>query len=151
MCHTEDDPHVVYVGRGDGTVCLVDFRQKTGSEQHHYEWSQTTHRSRVNSMQIHPTQAHLLVSSGAKTDGCIFVHDLRKRPSTSKGNGVWKPIITIREHTKSTNAMAISPDGLYMVSVGQDNKICTYTGFDGNDSNKLKCVKTYHDNHTGRW
>lgn len=103
------------------------------------------HGARVNSLQLHPQHEHLLLSSGAKGDGLIAVHDLRNRPT---GHGVWKPLLQLKQHSKSINAMACSPDGHFLVSVSQDNTIRTYTNFTSGNLADVKSVKTHHGKNT---
>ena len=137
-------PDVVYVGRGDGSVCFIDLRANHGQGVNHYNWRCNIHPGRVNSLQRHPTNEHLLLTSGAKMNGYIAIHDLRKQGSN------WKPLLTLRHHSKSINGMACSPDGQYIISVSQDNTIRAYINFTNNEKDVIT-TKISHDNHTGRW
>ena len=105
---------------------------------------------RLNSVQQHTTEQHLLVTASAGGTGHICVHDIRKAGPS------WKPLQTLNEHKKSINCAYVSPDGQYLVSVSQDNTIRTWANvFTTTPTTKTassySCCVTQHDNHTGRW
>ena len=125
------------------TVGLVDLRsRKCAAGQ--YEWCHGVQDCRLNSVQLHPTDPHLLITAGGGATGAICLHDMRK------AGAAWKPLRTLDEHTKSINAAYVSPDGRYLVSVSQDNTIRTWADFTA-AKGEPSCAVTRHDNHTGRW
>jgi hypothetical protein len=130
----------MYVGNTNGTVGLVDFRSKKNS----YEWCYETQHTKVNSVQQHPCDGNLLITSGMSANGVINIHDLRKAGPS------WTAVKTLDEHTKSINAAYCSPDGEFIVSVGQDSTIRTWKNFQHPDE-EIQWTATRHENHTGRW
>lgn len=146
------DVNQVLVGRSDGQASLIDFRMKASQ----YAWSYQIQNTKLNSVQFHPSDNNLLICGGSGMAGSITIHDLRTVPST-RSNGSsssWKPIQEMNLHDKSINAAYCSPDGLYLVSVSQDNTIRTWKDFlDGSAKSKAAVSShvTRHDNHTGRW
>lgn len=133
----------VYIGRSDGKVSFVDLR--TGKNK--YVWTcDLGHKSKVNSIQAHPTDENIVVSTGGGKDGFICINDIRK----CGGNNTVKPLLTLNEHTKSINAAGVSSNGQYLVSVSQDNTVRTWANFTST-ATVTKSVKINHDNHTGRW
>jgi WD40 repeat protein len=99
---------------------------------------------KVNSVQQHPIDEHLLITSGMSANGVISIHDLRKAGPS------WSAVKTLDEHTKSINAAYCSPDGEFIVSVGQDSTIRTWKNFIHPDE-EIQWTATRHDNYTGRW
>lgn len=164
--------NVILIGRSDGTVALADLRANMNVNKNKYEWVHRVHPARVNSILYHPTIEYLVISSGAKMEGEIHVNDIRKLPSS----GTWKPLLTIRHHSKSINATACSPDGNFLATVSYDNTIRAYSNFTLNEAS-VQSTKVYHgkcfplnkyiiqalifilftiifciiDNNTGRW
>lgn len=72
------------------------------------------------------------------------MHDLRQRGETK-----WKPLCTLNGHSNSINGASISPDGQFLVSVGQDDTIKIWRNF--MDSSKKEMKSYRHNNKTGRW
>jgi WD40 repeat protein len=136
-----NDGHSIFVGRTDGKVGLVDLRS---TKQSTYEWCFETQATKINSVQQHPTDSNLLITAGSGAGGIIAIHDIRKAGPSCK------PLTTMNEHTKSINAAYCSPNGKYIVSVGQDGTIRTWSNFI-TPSERAYCAITKHDNHTGRW
>lgn len=132
--------NTVYIGKTDGTVGLVDFRSKGANT---YEWCFETQPTKINSVQEYPTDTNLIITAGSGAAGAISIHDIRKAGKK------WSPIKTLNEHTKSINAAYSSPDGRYMVSVGQDSTIRTWKNFTSAKEDAV-WTATRHDNHTGR-
>ena len=73
-------------------------------------------------------------------------------------NNKWKPISILIGNTHSVNAASFSPDGKYIVSVGQDNTIqawennMTSMSTSTTTSNELTAhISKKHNNQTGRW
>jgi hypothetical protein len=144
--HFSDDEHTCFIGRSDGKMSLVDFRVPIPKEgvDCSYTWSHSCHPVKLNSLQQHPTQPHIIVSAGSGKDGTICVHDLRKVGKS------WNPLNELNNHTKSINAANVSPDGRFLISVSQDNTLRTWANFISKSDNTV-CSVTHHDNHTGRW
>ena len=150
VAYLDHVPNVLLMGRSDGKMALADIRTNASLLKNKYEWCTPSaiHAARIQSIQYHPTNENMIITTGAKMTGSICMHDLRKR-STS---GIWKPVLTLSHHTKSINASYCSPDGKSLVSVSQDNTIRMYTDFvTATDAKDVKTSKIYHDNHTGRW
>lgn len=69
----------------------------------------------------------------------------------------WKPQSILIGNSHSVNAAAFSPDGKYIVSVGQDNTIQAWEDFlspsssSSSSTENLKQTRLRHDNCTGRW
>ena len=138
--HFASDGNTVFVGKTDGKIGLVDFRSKSANS---YEWCFETQPTKVQSVQQHPTDDNLLITAGSGAAGAICIHDIRKAGKT------WTALKTLNEHTKSVNAAYCSPDGRYLVSVGQDSTIRTWKNFISPTENAI-WTATRHDNHTGR-
>ena len=136
-----NDGNTVFLGKTDGTVGLVDFRSKVTND---YEWSFETQATKVNSVQQHPIDSNLLITAGSGAAGVISIHDIRKAGKK------WPALKIMNEHTKSVNAAYCSPDGRYIVSVGQDSTIRTWKNFKS-ASEEAIWTATRHDNHTGRY
>jgi WD40 repeat protein len=132
--------NTIYVGNTDGTVGLIDFRSKKNS----YEWCFETQNTKVNSVQQHPYNGNLLITSGMSAGGVINIHDLRKAGPS------WTPMKTLNEHSKSINAAYCSPDGEFIISVGQDSTVRTWRNFTNPDE-EILWTAMRHENHTGRW
>ena len=127
-----------YIGTKGGEINFVDLR--VGNKK--YQWSyDTLSDTSLNSVQIHPTSDHYIISAGLK--GITQVHDLR---NASKK---WKPLVKMEEHTKSVTSAYVSPDGKYMASLGLDDTIKIWSDF--LTPNYPKPFVYRHDNHTGRW
>jgi len=107
------------VGKSDGSVGLVDLRASTNS----YQWNHSLQAAKINSIQQHPTNSHLIVTAGSGKAGSICVHDVRKAGET------WRPLVEMNEHSKSINAAVVSEDGHFCVSVSLDNTVRTWTNF----------------------
>jgi WD40 repeat protein len=108
-----------------------------------------TYSAKINSLQLHPTQPHLIVTAGSPAyGGSVAFHDIRKASSSLKS---WKPLACIRDHTKSINAAKVSPDGLYLASVSLDDTVRIYKDFLSPTGDSLSSYVYRHDNHTGRW
>ena len=135
------DGNTVFVGKTDGKVGLVDFRSKSANS---YQWCFETQPTKVNSVQQHPTDDNLIITAGSNAAGAICIHDIRK------AGAKWTALKTLNEHTKSVNAAYCSPNGEYLVSVGQDSTIRTWKNFI-NPSEDAIWTATRHDNHTGRY
>jgi WD domain, G-beta repeat len=134
------DGNTVFLGKTDGTVGLVDFRSKGANS---YEWCFETQPTKINSVQQHPTDVNLLITAGSGAGGDIRIHDIRK------AGAKWPALKTLNEHTKSVNAAYCSPDGRYIVSVGQDSTVRTWKNFVA-PAEEVIWHATRHDNHTGR-
>lgn len=132
--------NTIYIGKTDGTVGLVDFRSKGANT---YEWCFETQSTKINSVQEYPTDSNLIITAGSGAGGAISIHDIRKAGKK------WPAIKTMNEHTKSINAAYSSPDGRYIVSVGQDSTIRTWKNFTSAKEDAV-WTATRHDNHTGR-
>ena len=132
--------NTIYIGKTDGTVGLVDFRSKGANT---YEWCFETQPTKINSVQEYPTDSNLIITAGSGAGGAISIHDIRKAGKK------WPAIKTMNEHTKSINAAYSSPDGRYIVSVGQDSTIRTWKNFTSAKEDAV-WTATRHDNHTGR-
>jgi WD40 repeat protein len=109
------------IGKSDGQVALVDMRASNRT----YQWEHFAQmqNAKINSVQEHPTESHLIVSAGSGKAGCLRVHDLRKA-----GKG-WKPLVEMNEHSKSINAAYVSTNGEYLVSVALDDTVRTWRNF----------------------
>jgi WD40 repeat protein len=127
------------IAKSTGMVSLVDFRASKDS----YQWSYEAQGTKLNSIQQHPTNPHLIITAGSKNGG-IAVHDIR---NASKN---WKELTYISDHTKSINAACVSPDGQYLVSVSLDDTIRAWKNFE-NGNNHLISTVYKHNNWTGRW
>lgn len=141
VCFQESVNNVVLFGRSNGTVALADLRVNSTLSKNKYEWVYGLHPGRVNSIAYHPLDGNLVISSGAKMDGYIAVNDLRKLPASS--GSTWKPVLTIRHHSKSINAVACSPDGQFLASVSYDNTIRAYSNFTLNEKS-VQSTKVFH-------
>jgi WD40 repeat protein len=131
-------PENVIVSKSSGFVSLIDFRASSTK----YQWDFEAQDNRINSVQIHPTQQHLIVTAGGKNGG-IAVHDIRKVSKKPK------PLSYSSLHSKSINAAYISPDGNYIVSVSLDDSIRVWKNFCGVGDMASNVLK--HNNFTGRW
>lgn len=142
-----DQPKCMYVSTSDAYVALLDFRASNRA----YQWKRECEIGyRPNSVQQHPTQPHLLVTSERSS---IALYDVRKGASSSnkaKASGTLKALNMLQGHTHSVNAAYVSPDGQYLVSAGQDNTLRTWRNFTL-PGQEADCIVTQHDNHTGRW
>ena len=124
----------VIIGTSHGTVNQIDFRQNNK-----YVSKIEIANSKLNSIQIHPHQEHILIATAGGKDGCTTIHDLRKLSN--------KPLFTINQHDKSVNAAYVTPNGNYLVSVSQDNTIKIFKDY---LTNKPIMKSIRHDNHTGK-
>lgn len=129
----------VIVGRSDGHISSFDFRSSNSK----YSWNFNLDSSKINSVQVLPSDDNILICASSGIGGYISIFDMRKF-SNSKP----KPIHTLQNHSKSINAAYSTPDGKYLVSISQDNTIRTWKDF---TSPSCSNVITRHDNITGRW
>jgi len=144
----------ILTGRADGQVALVDPRQSTSE----YAWLRDVHDTKVNSLQQHPTNEHVVVSVGSGMRGDIIFTDIRKVGKTGKATSLLTLDVGDGNsciHSRSINAAMISPDGLDMISVSQDNtvklwKLDSKSALPHKQKTKAAAVLR-HDNHTGRW
>jgi hypothetical protein len=137
-----DQPECMYVGTSDGSAALIDLRA-SGSD---YMWKRPCESGyKLNSIQQHPTQPHLIVTAERTA---ISLYDVRKGSSSSRAT--MKALVSHVAHTHSINAAHVSPDGEYLVSVSQDSTIRTWRHFVSPTVDPY-CVVTRHDNNTGRW
>ena len=133
----------IYIGRSDGQISLKDLRSKARS----YDYTASIgHKNKVNSLQLSPADANILVSSSSGPDGCIIVSDVRKLGVVSKGQ---HQLNRIKDMAKTCNGISISQDGKFLLCVGKDDTLRAYgdfTALKGMASHRMA-----HDNHTGRW
>jgi WD40 repeat protein len=127
------------VAKSTGMVSLVDFRASKDS----YQWSYEAQGTKLNSIQQHPTNSHLIITAGSKNGG-IAVHDLRKAGKN------WQELTYIGDHTKSISAACVSPDGQYLLSVSLDDTIRVWKNFENGNDHLISTVYA-HNNWTGRW
>jgi WD40 repeat protein len=127
------------VAKSTGMVSLLDFRASKDS----YQWSYEAQGTKLNSIQQHPTNSHLIITAGSKNGG-IAVHDLRKAGKN------WQELTYIGDHTKSINAACVSPDGQYLLSVSLDDTIRVWKNFENGNDHLISTVYK-HNNWTGRW
>lgn len=130
------DSTLAYLGGSNGAVTLVDMRVKS------LVASMACQNTRINSVQLLPSDETKLIVSGGGKDGSITIHDVRKRSIK------WPVLRTIDEHRKSINAAYASPDGQYLVSVSQDDTVHVMHSF---LSDTMKKTVLRHNNQTGRW
>eukprot|EP01032_Pedospumella_encystans_P014180 gene14180-16305_t len=141
-----DQPKCLYVSTNDACAALVDFRASNRA----YQWKRECEMGyRLNSVQQHPTQPHLIVTAERNA---VVLYDVRKGAANSaaKLTSSLKALKILEGHTHSINAAYISPDGEYLVSVGQDHTLRTWRNF-SLPHEDADCVVTRHDNNTGRW
>jgi WD repeat-containing protein 76 len=136
------------VGRSDGYVALIDFRQSASA----YVRKNKISDVKLNSVQVMPNQEHYLISAEAGKDGVIMIHDQRKLPyGTSGGTKTSTALRTLSLHSKSINAAYCTPDGAYLVSISQDHTIRVTKDPAALASDSIDSYSIRHDNHTGRW
>ena len=124
-----------FVGKSDGTVSFADLRASSTA----FQWDLALQEARINSVQEHPTNSHLLVTAGTGKAGCIRVHDtraMRQKKESRKGGA----LVEINEHSKTVNAAYVSGDGDFMVSVSLDNTVRTWSNFIDPNSRPLSEV-----------
>ena len=117
--HHHGSDVTAFMGKSDGNIAFADFRASPTC----YQWQFAAQLSKVNSIQEHPTNPNLVITTGSSKAGCIRVHDVRKVGKTST------PLVEIDEHSKSINAAFVSGDGEFMVSVSLDNTVRTWSNF----------------------
>jgi WD40 repeat protein len=134
-------PGAAYLGCNTGDIVMLDTNSGSAG------WTARAHEGKINSVQIHPSHAHLLVTASSGMNGFIAVHDMRKVSSGS----AWKPLFTLNRHSKSINAAYLSPgSGEYLVSVSLDNTVKVWK--DILTHSHTPVVTTFNrDNFTGRW
>eukprot|EP01041_Mallomonas_annulata_P000431 gene431-771_t len=133
------DGHSILLGLSDGRIASVDTRQHAKT----YTWQWEVQQTKINSVQFVPKSPNLIVTAGAGQGGLISIHDIRKIKSK-------QAVLSFKKHTKSINAAQVSPDGLYLVTVSQDNTIKCWENFlDASIEPRMTSIS--HDNHTGRW
>jgi WD40 repeat protein len=145
-----DHPQSMLLSKSNGFLSLVDFRTATsassneGGVEFKYEWDYDVSDSKLSSVQVHPTENHLIITSSAKHG--IAIRDIRRVGKK------WDPITVLDGHTKSINASYVSPDGKYLVSVALDDTVLTWRNFTlpRTDYN-YECHVLRHNNFTGRW
>ena len=131
--------NVLFASRSDCNICAIDTRQPAAA----YAWLTASRVEKggsgvkMNSVQEHPHDSNTLLAAGA--GGSVVIFDLRKTLA---------PVRSLDGHTKSVNAAYFSPSGDFIVSVGQDDSVRTWSNFLGAT---LLVTVTRHDNHTGRW
>jgi len=117
-CAAFVSPSMVVAAGDRGWMHAVDPRAKSGAAG----WVHQAHEKNIRSIQVHPHQEHMILSSTGGEAGEIAFHDTRMA-----GKKSWKPVVQLRgSHDGVINAVAISPDGQYFVSVGQDDAINTW-------------------------
>lgn len=137
-----DQPKCMYAASNDACAALIDLR----ASDREYQWKRECEMGyKLNSIQQHPTQPHLLVTSERNS---VVLYDVRKGGSGK--SSAFKSLHVLQGHTHSINAAYVSPDGQYLVSVGQEHTVRTWRNFTlpGQDPD---CIVTRHDNNTGRW
>ena len=117
--HHHGSDVAAFMGKSDGNIAFADFRASPTC----YQWQFAAQLSKVNSIQEHPTNPNLVITTGSSKAGCIQVHDIRKAGKTSAH------LVEIDEHSKSINAAFVSGDGEFMVSVSLDNTVRTWSNF----------------------
>ena len=117
--HHHGSDVAAFMGKSDGNIAFADFRASPTC----YQWQFAAQLSKVNSIQEHPTNPNLVITTGSSKAGCIRVHDIRKAGKTSAH------LVEIDEHSKSINAAFVSGDGEFMVSVSLDNTVRTWSNF----------------------
>jgi len=162
------------IGRGDGDAAFVDARTNAKTKQRlvsDYRARWELHDAKLNSIQQHPTQEHVVVSVGAGKNGSVLYWDARRGTSIAAAKN--KKDLVLNEffvggdvpnrklHEKSINAGYVSPDGTNLVTVSQDNTVKVWKHGDASTgllvpvnckpSVKPDCNTLRHDNHTGRW
>jgi WD40 repeat protein len=81
-----------------------------------------------------------LVMCGA-SDGIVRVWDVNERPAGATGSP--EPKFKLEPHSGAVTSVAISPDGVYGASGGEDRQICIW------DLNNGKLLYSIPDAHTG--
>lgn len=138
--HFEWGASLAYIGRSDGRISCKDLRIKG-----EYESTVSVgHENKVNSLQISPADANVLVSSSSGPDGCIMVSDVRKL-----GGKASHQLNRIKDMAKTCNGVSISQDGRFLLCVGQDDTLRAYSDFAAAKGMQSRSVA--HNNHTGRW
>lgn len=145
-----DFPQTVLLSKSNGFLSMADFRtaasasSQKGGLEFKYEWDYDISDSKLNSVQVHPTQNHLIITSSSKHG--IAVRDIRRAGKK------WDAITVLDNHSKSINAAYVSPDGQYLVSVALDDTVRTWRNFTiPRSDNNYECRILRHNNFTGRW
>lgn len=158
---------MVYTAEDGGYVSLIDFRAKATSGQ--AEWAYRAHESKclfccsvktlitkfirmsvpllvenIHSIQVHPLDENMIVTSTGGKYGDISIFDRRKAGDD------WKSLVALTEHTKAINGFRISPDGQYLVSVSQDDTVKIWRNFLSPDSYKVTSIDHYNNNDDRR-
>lgn len=150
VAESSSSTSLLYVSKSDATLACIDLRQSATN----YSWShsalmnldnskQLVDAGKFNSVQVNPQDSNQLIAAGLR--GAICLYDVRK--AAGKGSSL-APIATLTGHSKTINAAYCSPNGEFIVSVGQDNTVRTWSDWAGGAA---KVHVTKHDNHTGRW
>ncbi len=138
-----NDTNNILIGKSDGEIGCIDYRASKN-----FIWSAKFQERKVVSIQEHPTNENILMSTSSGMGGKISFHDIRKLKETKKSSNV-KELNSLDLHSKSINAAYMSGDGEHIVSVSQDNTIKLVNNFLDNKNQSV--YKINHDNHTGRW
>ena len=104
------------------TIRMCDL--KSGASTH----TLRGHVGSVNTLQWSPHHSYMLASGSS--DGYIKYWDIRKASPVLKSL-TYSNFDNLKSHTGSVKGLAFSSDGLWMVSVGQDNVIRLWDGYNG--------------------
>ncbi|CAG0902449.1 unnamed protein product [Darwinula stevensoni] len=139
--HTFQSPHTILIGRGDGSVTLVDLRghQKQKGYNAIYPCHSSKRANAVKSLCFHPLKKELLLT--ASRDGDVSLWDIRGKMT--------KPVTTL-PHSRIVHSALFSPlTGKRIATTCTDNHLRLYGS---EDPGKIKLLRSwYHDNNTGRF
>jgi DNA excision repair protein ERCC-8 len=115
-------PLLVAVGMEGHTIRMCDL--KSGASTH----TLRGHSGSVHTLQWSPHHSYMLASGSS--DGYIKYWDIRKASPVLKSL-TYSTFENLKSHTGSVKGLSFSSDGLWMVSVGQDNVIRLWDGYNG--------------------
>ncbi|CAM9342088.1 unnamed protein product [Chrysoparadoxa australica] len=132
------DASVMYLSDSAGDVTALDPRSSKPA------WETTLHAKKVNSVQICPSNPHVLVTASLDYSACLW--DVRKCGSSKKP----KPMVTM-PHNRSLNSIYFNATGEWLVSVCRDDKLHVYKNACQSSGILAPFYSINHNNNTGRW
>lgn len=136
MSHIAPGQSNMLVSDSGGRVTSLDLR--TGD----VAWMHTLHQKKINSVQVCPGQPHMFATASLDSTVCLW--DQRKMG----GGKTSSAKLATFQNARSMNSAHFSPNGSWLVTTGQDDKIKVY---DVKKPTAPPVCSIYHNNQTGRW
>ncbi|PKA62458.1 Protein damaged DNA-binding 2 [Apostasia shenzhenica] len=132
ICQFSCDANSLYFGEGAGVLKLWD--ERTGKASSSWE----LHRDRINTIDFHPENKDMMVTSS--TDGTASIWDLRNIKNDQPKQ------VKLFQHQRAVHSAYFSPTGSYLATTSIDDSIGILGGSNLND-----IFMVPHNNQTGRW